>query len=85
MTAADRNMYWDLLETLQWIGTRDEGGVTAMGDINEKKPTLPAIFTAEAVSGAHALWVPAKYDFMDDSEPPHGRPIENRSTSTRQT
>jgi hypothetical protein len=69
MTAADRNMYWDLLETLQWIGTRDEGGVTAMGDINEKKRTLPAIFTAEAVSGAHALWVPAKYDFMDDSEP----------------
>jgi hypothetical protein len=57
MTTADRKLYWDLLETLQWIATRDEGGIT-----------LPAIFTAEAVSGAHAPWVLAKYDFTDDSE-----------------
>ena len=40
-----------------------------MGDINEKKLTLPAIFAAEAVSGTHALWVLAKNDFTDDSEP----------------
>ena len=39
MTAPDHKMYWDLLETLQWIGTRDEGGITAMGDIDEKKRT----------------------------------------------
>jgi hypothetical protein len=69
MTAADRKIYWDLLETLQWIVTRDEGEIAAMGDINEKKRTLPAIFTAEAVPGAHGLWVLAKYDFTDDSEP----------------
>jgi hypothetical protein len=69
MTAADRKVYWDLLETLQWIATRDKRGITAMGDINEKKLTLPAIFVAEAVSGTHALWVLAKNDFTDDSEP----------------
>jgi hypothetical protein len=62
-------MYWDLLETLQWIGTRDERGITAMGDINEKIRTLPAILTAEGMSGAHVLWTLAKYDFTDDSEP----------------
>ena len=69
MTAADRKKYWDLVETLQWIVTRDEGGITAIGDMNEKKWTLPAIFTAEAVPGAHELWVLAKNDFRDDSEP----------------
>ena len=51
MIAADHQMYWDLFETLQWIGTRDERGITAMGDINEKNRTPLAMFIAEAVSG----------------------------------
>ena len=44
MTAPDHKMYWDLLETLRWIGARDEGGITAMGDIDEKKRTPLTIF-----------------------------------------
>ena len=69
MTAPDYKMYWDLLETLRWIGTRDEGGVTAMGDIDEKKRTPLTIFPVEAVLDAHALWALVEYDFTDDWEP----------------
>ena len=35
MNASDRKAYWDLLETLHWIGTRDQGELTAMCDIKE--------------------------------------------------
>ena len=48
MTAPDHKMYWDLLETLRWIGTRDEGGITATGDIDEKKRTPLTIFPLDA-------------------------------------
>jgi hypothetical protein len=69
MTAPDYKMYWDLLETLRWIGARDEGGITAMGDIDEKKRTPLTIFPVEAVLDAHALWALVEYDFTDDWEP----------------
>ena len=69
MTAPDHKMYWDLLETLRWIGTRDEGGITATGDIDEKKRTPLTIFPVEAVLDAHALWALVEYDFTDDWEP----------------
>jgi len=48
MTAPDHKMYWDLLETLRWIGARDEGGITAMGDFDEKKRTPLTIFPLDA-------------------------------------
>jgi hypothetical protein len=76
MTAADRNMYWDLVETLQWIGTRDEGRTTAMGDINENNRTPRVMFTAEAALNPHPLLLLANYDFASDCEPvawPAGR------------
>src|SRR5690349_17013764 len=69
MTAPDHKMYWDLLETLRWIGMRDEKGITAMGDINEKKRTPLTIFPVEAVLDAHAPWALIEYDFTDDWEP----------------
>ena len=67
MTAPDHKMYWDLLETLRWIGTRDEGGITATGDIDEKKRTPLTIFPVEAGLDAHALWALVEYDY--DWEP----------------
>jgi hypothetical protein len=76
MTAADRKMYWDLLETLQWIGTRDEARTTAMGDINENNRTSLAMFTAEGALNPHPLLLLANYDFTSDCEPvawPAGR------------
>jgi hypothetical protein len=70
MTAADCNRYWDLLETLQWIGTRrDEGRIAAIGDINENNRTPLAMFTAEAVFDPHPLLLLANYDFTADCEP----------------
>jgi hypothetical protein len=69
MIAADHKMYWDLLETLQWIGTREEARISAEGDINEKNQTPLAMFTAEAVSGSHPLSLLAKYEFTADCEP----------------
>ena len=76
MTVADRKMYWDLLETLQWICKRDEGRTTAMGDINENNRTPLAMFTAEAALNPHPLSLLANCDFMSDCEPvawPAGR------------
>jgi hypothetical protein len=63
MTAADRDTYWDFLETLQWIGARKEGWTTAAGDINKNSRTPLAIFTAEPTLNRH------NYDFMCDCEP----------------
>ena len=53
MTAPDHKMYWDLLKTLRWIGARDEGGITAMGDIDEKKRTPLTIFPLDANKFGH--------------------------------
>jgi hypothetical protein len=69
MTAADRKMYWDLLQTLLWIGTRGEGRTMAMGDINENNWTPLAMFTAEAALNPHPLLLLANYDFTSDCEP----------------
>jgi len=63
MNASDRKGYWDLLETLHWIGTRDQGGLTAMDDIKEDNRTPPAMFTADAVLDWHQLLLLVKYDF----------------------
>src|SRR5262245_43717939 len=78
MTAPDHKTYWDLLETLRWIGTRDEGRITAMGDIDEKKGTPLTIFPAKAVLDAHAPWALVKYDFTDDFDP-SARPADRKS------
>jgi hypothetical protein len=48
MTSPDHKMYWDLLETFRWIGARDEGVITAMGDIDEKKWTPLTSFPLDA-------------------------------------
>jgi hypothetical protein len=69
MAAPDQKMYWDLLETLRWIRTRGEGGITAMGDIDEKKRRPLTIFPVEAVLDAHELWALVEYDFTGDWEP----------------
>ena len=66
--AADRKMYWDLLETLQWIGTRNEGRTRAMGDINENNRTPLAMFTAEGALNPHPLLLLANYDLTSDRE-----------------
>jgi len=48
MTTPDHKMYWDILETLRWIGARGEEGIMAMGDIDEKKRTPLTIFPLNA-------------------------------------
>ena len=76
MTAADRKMYWDLLETLQWIATRDDERTKAIGDINENNRTTLAMFTPEAALNPHPLLLLANCDFTSDCEPvawPAGR------------
>ena len=60
MTATDRETYCDFRETLQWIGARNEGCSTAVGDINETSRTPLAIFTAEPALNRY------NYDFMCD-------------------
>jgi len=69
MTAADRRMYWDLFETLQWIGTRDERRITVMGDIDENNRTPLAMPIAEAVLDRRPLLLQANDDFTADCEP----------------
>jgi hypothetical protein len=69
MNASDRKAYWDLLETFHWISTRDQGGLTAMGDIKEDNHTPLAMLTANAVLDWHQLLFLLKYDFKGDLEP----------------
>jgi hypothetical protein len=76
MTAADRKMYWELRETLRWIGKRDRGRTTAIGDFNENNQTPLAMSTAEPALNAHPLLLLANYDFTSDCDPvpwPAGR------------
>src|SRR5262245_1290636 len=68
MTVADRKMYWNLVETLRWIGTRDEGRTTAMGNIENNRTPL-AMFSAAAASNPHQLLLVANYDFTSNCEP----------------
>lgn len=44
----DRKTYWDLLETLRWIGTRDEQLVAAMWDKSDEDGMALALFGAKA-------------------------------------
>jgi hypothetical protein len=53
MTTPDHKMYWDILETLRWIGARGEEGIMAMGDIDEKKRTPLTIFPLNANESGH--------------------------------
>jgi hypothetical protein len=74
MIASDRKAYWDLLETLHWIGTRDQGGLTATDDIKEDNRTPPAMLTADAVLDRHQLLLLVKYDFKGYREPAAWQP-----------
>ena len=69
MDASDRKAYWDLLETLHWIGARDQGELTAMGDIKEGSRIAPATLAADAVLDWHRLLLLVKYDFNGHPEP----------------
>ena len=62
MDAAARGEYWDILATLHWICTRDEGKT------EEKKRTLLGKSTAATLFDFHQL-LAGKYDFMVSGEP----------------
>lgn len=45
MIDPDRKTYWDLLETLMWIATRDEARVAALRNENDEFK-IPVVFAA---------------------------------------
>jgi hypothetical protein len=47
-SAVDQKTYWDLLETVRWICTRDEQRVAAMWDMGEGDRIAPAMFGVKA-------------------------------------
>jgi hypothetical protein len=69
MNASGHKAYWDLLETLHWIGTRDQEGLTAIGDIKEDNRTPLTVLTSDAVLDWRQLLLLVKYDFKDDRPP----------------
>jgi len=69
MSASDHKACWDLLETLHWIGTRDKGRLTAMGEIEEGSRPPLAMLTADAVLDWHQLLPLVEYDFKGDHKP----------------
>jgi hypothetical protein len=69
MNASDRKAYWDLVETLHWITTRDEGRLTLVGDFKEENRTPQAMFASDAIVDWHQLLFLVKYDFKGSREP----------------
>jgi hypothetical protein len=69
MNTSDRKAYWDLVETLHWIATRDEGRLTLAGDFKEENGRPLAVLTADAVLDWDQLLVLVKYDFRGNREP----------------
>ena len=69
MNASRHKAYWDLLETLYWIGTRDQRGLTAIGDIKEDNRPPQAMLTSNAELDWHQLLLLVKYDFKGHRQP----------------
>jgi hypothetical protein len=73
MSAADRNTYWGLRETLHWVTTREEEGGGAVGDLKEGNRIPLAMFSAKAV-GPLSLALIAEYNFGADYEAAGSQP-----------
>src|SRR6516165_6166176 len=79
----DRKTYWDLLETLRWIGTRDEQLVAAMWDWNDDKKMAVVLFGMKEQRGIRSLPGPSGSNRGVDLDPaaPQGDGAPIRATS----
>jgi hypothetical protein len=66
---ADRKTYWDLLETLRWIGTRDEQRVAAMWDWSDDEKMAVALFGVKVQRGIRSLPGPSGSNRGADLDP----------------
>ena len=76
MRAVDRKMYWDLLETLDWISTRAEG-VAAVSQRNG------AMFSQKPALGLRSLLLVDEHDFETNREATASQADRRSPTSTR--
>jgi len=76
---ADRKTYWDLLETLRWIGTRDEQLVAAMWDWNDDKKMAVVLFGMKEQRGIRSLPGPSGSNRGVDLDPAAPQGDEKRS------
>jgi hypothetical protein len=70
-TDPDRKRYWDLVETLMWIATRDESRVAALRDKSDEIKTA-LVFTAmrgEPIVIDYPHWAPGTNGGADLEEP----------------
>ena len=67
MRAMDRETYWDLLETLQWICRRKEEGRATGRDLKAGNRIPLDMFSAEAVLDSRSLPHIGEYNFQADS------------------
>lgn len=71
MTDPDRKTYWDLLETLMWIATRDEARVAALRNESDefKIPVVFAAMRGEPIVLRYTPWASAATDRADPERP----------------
>src|SRR5512133_561790 len=70
MGVAGHKTYWNLLETLYWIYSRDNRGLVT---IEEQNRIALAMSSANAVSGLYSLLLIAECDLQADFERPAGQ------------